>query len=245
MIQVIQRALDIFEFLAEEPHKSRSLSEISNAIGIQPSTCANIVKTLVQRGYLVKSQNQKAYFLGGQWHQVISRELYYDKLINVSRQELESLGQRINENAFVAVLEKNQRKILVKKDSTQQVQAYTPDLKNAYDTSTGRLLVALKTDEELKQFIDMYGLPEEQVWSGMSDQNVFIKEIEKIRKSGYAIIEDSGQIIGFAAPIILNEKVIAALSVYMPAFRYSEDIHNLFVDQGLQTARRISEMLKL
>lgn len=62
MIQVIQRALDIFEFLAEEPHKSRSLSEISNAIGIQPSTCANIVKTLVQRGYLVKSQNQKAYF---------------------------------------------------------------------------------------------------------------------------------------------------------------------------------------
>lgn len=245
MIQVIQRALDILEFLAGEPQTPRTLGEIANTIGIQPSTCANIVKTLTQRGYVVKTQNQKAYCLGQQWNNMLFKHVHYEKLITVSKVELEKLTAMLNENTSVAILENDLRKVVVKRDSSQQIQAQTPDVKNAYDTSTGRLLLAMKTNDELKVYIDTYGLPDRNVWPEIADEQRFYVEIEKIRGLGYALIEDSVQVIGFAAPIFFNDKAIAALSIYVPAFRYSDRLRSLFTDLGLRTAQRITELLKL
>ena len=245
MIQVIQRALDILEFLASDPQTPRNLGEIATTIGVQPSTCANIVKTLTQRGYIVKTQNQKAYILGEQWHHILFKHLHYEKLINTSKDELEKLTASLNENTSIAVLENDLRKVIVKKDSSQQIQAQTPDVKNAYDTSTGRLLLAMKTNDELKSYIAIYGLPHKSVWPEIVNEQRFYVEIEKIRAQGYALIEDSVQVIGFAAPIFFNDKAIAALSIYMPAFRYSDELRNLFMELGMKTARRITELLKL
>ena len=54
MIQVINRALDILELIAEEPEKQKSLSEISEKLDLNSGTCANIIKTLVSRNYINK-----------------------------------------------------------------------------------------------------------------------------------------------------------------------------------------------
>ena len=47
MIQVINRALNILEILAQEPDKEFGLSEISTTVELNAGTCANILKTLV------------------------------------------------------------------------------------------------------------------------------------------------------------------------------------------------------
>lgn len=44
MIQVINRALNILEILAQEPDKEFGLSEIATAVELNAGTCANILK---------------------------------------------------------------------------------------------------------------------------------------------------------------------------------------------------------
>ena len=59
MIQVINRALDIIEFIAREPEKPKSLSDIANTLELNAGTCANIIKTLVERNYIEKLEYKK------------------------------------------------------------------------------------------------------------------------------------------------------------------------------------------
>ena len=55
MIQVINRALNILEILAQEPDKEFGLSEIATTVELSAGTCANILKTLVYRNYVEQS----------------------------------------------------------------------------------------------------------------------------------------------------------------------------------------------
>lgn len=52
MIQVINRAFDILEFVATDPTRPKSLTEVAEAAGLNQGTCANIMKTMVNRRYL-------------------------------------------------------------------------------------------------------------------------------------------------------------------------------------------------
>ena len=62
MIQVIHRALDIVEFIARDPDKEFGLGEIAESLELNKGTCANIIKTLVNRGYLDQSGKNLAPF---------------------------------------------------------------------------------------------------------------------------------------------------------------------------------------
>lgn len=54
MIQVIHRALDILEYISQGPKKEFSLGEIAEYTGLNSSTYANIIKTLVKRNLFVQ-----------------------------------------------------------------------------------------------------------------------------------------------------------------------------------------------
>ena len=64
MIQVINRALNILEIIAHDHNKEWGLSEIANELELNHGTCANILKTLVQRGYVEQMGLKKGYKLG-------------------------------------------------------------------------------------------------------------------------------------------------------------------------------------
>ena len=51
MIQVVNRACDILEVLVETPDAPVGLGEVAGRVGLHAATCANILKTLVARGY--------------------------------------------------------------------------------------------------------------------------------------------------------------------------------------------------
>ena len=61
MIQVINRAFDILEYIAKDPDKPKALGEIASDLDLNAGTCANIIKTMVARKYLEKIDKQKGY----------------------------------------------------------------------------------------------------------------------------------------------------------------------------------------
>lgn len=243
MIQVIHRAFDIIEFVARDADRPKLLSEIAMGLNLKPGTCANIVKTLTLRGYLEKLGAQKGYLLGKQFYTLAGNTGYWRDLVAASNAEMEKLVSVLNENTLLSVLNGENRVVIHRKDSTQLVQANTPDEKKAYDSSSGRLLIAMLSDDELEKFILRFGLPSTPIWHDANTKKKFYEQVQEIRKNGYALIMDSIQVIGLAAPVYKHDNIVASLSIYIPAFRFDDKMKKKMIKSGTEAARRISKNL--
>lgn len=244
MIQVINRALDILEYVADYPKKSKQLSHIANDLNLNSATCANIVKTLVNRGYLKKSEGGKGYLLGSRIEDIANNRTQYASIIEAANVEMERATELLKENSLLAILKDDQRAIIHQKIYKQLIEANTPDQKKAYDSSTGRLMIAMLPENEFKDYIKKNGLPSPGIWPGVNNLDQLTKQLTIIRENGYALIEDSVQIVGIAAPVYQKEKVVAAFSIYQPAFRFNESMRKKLITTALNTAKNISNKLK-
>jgi len=79
-------------------------------------------------------------------------------------------------------------------------------------------------DEALEKFVQTYGLPPSSIWPDADNDTKFMAQIHQIRKNKYALIEDSKQVIGIASPIYQQGELVASLSIYLPAFRFTNTI---------------------
>jgi DNA-binding IclR family transcriptional regulator len=243
MIQVVHRALNILEYVAKDGNKPKLMGQIAQDMGLNTATCANIIKTLVQRGYLEKSDLQKGYIIGPQLKELTGKQQPHVKLIAAARIQMDLISEQLNEKCLLAVLKADKRQVIYKNNCSQVVQATTPDEKKAYDSSTGRLLVAMLPDEALEKFVQNYGLPSSSIWPDADSPAKFMAQIQQIRKNRYALIEDSKQVIGIASPVFQQNELVASLSIYLPAFRFSNTVRKKMVQLCLAGADAISAQL--
>lgn len=243
MIQVIHRALNILEYVAKDGNKPKPMGQIAQDLALNTATCANIIKTLVQRGYLEKSDLQKGYILGPQLKELTGKHQPHLKLIAAAKIQMDHISQELNEKCLLAVLKGDKRQVIYKNNCSQMVQATTPDEKKAYDSSTGRLLVALMSDEALEKYVHTYGLPSSSIWPDADSPSKFMAQIQQIRKNRYALIEDSKQVIGIASPVYHQTELVASLSIYLPAFRFSNTVRKKMIQLCLAGADEISAQL--
>jgi DNA-binding IclR family transcriptional regulator len=243
MIQVIHRALNILEYVAKDGNKPKPMGQIAQDLALNTATCANIIKTLVQRGYLEKSDLQKGYILGPQLKELTGKHQPHVKLIAAAKIQMDHISQELNEKCLLAVLKGDKRQVIYKNNCSQMVQATTPDEKKAYDSSTGRLLVALMSDEALEKYVHTYGLPSSSIWPDADSPSKFMAQIQQIRKNRYALIEDSKQVIGIASPVYHQTELVASLSIYLPAFRFSNTVRKKMIQLCLAGADEISAQL--
>ena len=240
MIQVIHRAIDILEYIAVDPQQPKLMGNIAKDLNLNGATCANIIKNLVGRGYLTKANKEEGYLLGQTLLDLSSGAFGYKQLIEIAEKELDEVVGLLQENCMICILKGNNRIILMKKTSGQVVQAVTPHEKDAYDSSTGRLLLALLSDKDLNLFVKQYGLPSKKIWPQADTTARFMEQIEVIRAQGFALIEDMYQITGIATPIYKNGKAIAGFSIYMPSFRFNEEIKKKIIEAAISTAKKLS-----
>ena len=242
MIQVLHRAFDIVEFIAKNPDQSKSLSEISDHLNLHASTCATIIKTLVDRKYLEKLDNKKGYVLGSQLHHLTNFSGYKEDLVKVAKPVMEEIVKQLNENVLLAILDGSMRVAILRAQSKQDIQAIAVNEKAAYQTSSGRLLVAFLSEQELDRYLNRYGLPAAEEWKEASTQKTFVATIEKIKKDGFAI-QESGEIVGIAVPVKKNAKVIASISIYLPHYRLEKLDKVILVKKMTAYADTISKQM--
>jgi len=244
MIQVINRALDILEFLAKDPDQHKTLGEISEELNLNNGTCANIIKTLVERKYVEKLDKKKGYCLGSKIYGLTGSEGYKKDLTEVGKEVCAYLTKKINENSLLAVLDKDMRRVLVRVMGTHPIQASTASEKRAYNSSSGRAIIATLPDADLEKFIKQYGLPKKDEWEGVTDEKTLMDQVAKIRQNEYATQLTKEKIFGLAVPVYRSEKVIASLSVYLPQFRYNELDKAELIKLLKQSGKKISKKLK-
>ncbi|TDE10997.1 IclR family transcriptional regulator [Dyadobacter psychrotolerans] len=244
MIQVINRALDIIELIAQEPDRPKYLGDIANAVGLNHGTCANILKTLVARDFIEQAAAKKGYTLGAKAYALTGNDNYRKDLLEAATGEMNNLTKELNENALLAVMKGNQRIALYHSYSDHDLQVRTIDQKDAYEAASGRLLLAYYTEAEIGKFISRYGLPTDAVWPEASTQALFTQVLTQIRRENLAIQPTRGrQVIGLAVPIFKASLVVASLSVYMPEYRYLATDRVKVMHELRAAAERISSRL--
>lgn len=239
MIQVLNRAFDILELLSRNLDKEHSLSEIADPLNLNHGTCANIIKTMVNRRYIKK---KKGYILGRQSYYLTNNFSNEAEIVRCAINPMKNLSITLRENCVLAVLKNQSRIILHKETFVQELQANTVDEKNAYQTATGKLLLAYMEPTDRNAFIKNYGLPGD-MWKQIDDERVLIDELQKIQKMGYVIHHDDTNIGGVAMPIFDKKQAIASVGIYLPENRFSKAMEDMILEKLAETAKIISDKI--
>lgn len=243
MIQVINRAFDILEYLSGDSSQPKSLGDIAHAVKLNHGTCANILKTMVSRHYVDQVAAKKGYCLGVGAYRLTDNSSFQKDILEAARVEMAHLTQHLDESSLLAVLKGEQRVLIHRELCDQSLQVQTADEKHVYDSASGRLLVAMLSDAELEKFITRFGLPTPEFWAEASHRQAFLERISKIREEECAHQESIRQVVGYAVPIRKFGKVVASLSVYLPTYRHDPGKASDVLLSLRQTAKAINQKL--
>ncbi|MBC8033735.1 MAG: helix-turn-helix domain-containing protein [Chitinophagaceae bacterium] len=243
MIQVIVRAIDILEFIAQHGKEPVQLIRIAENAGLSQPTTANIVKTLVYKNYLEHVGRKEGYRLGANAYHLTGNLSYNQNLILSAKDPMEELTHQLNETCLLGVLRNKKRYLLHVVHSNQDLQVRTHIEAEVYKTASGRLLLAYLSPKELDNLIQALGLPQPQVWPGTQTREGLEKALQKIRKDGLVQTLSPTHIIGFAIPIYKNKQVLASLSVFLPESRASTTYKANILKMMHLTVEKISTRL--
>lgn len=244
MIQVLKKAFDILEFIAQDPERPRGLGEISRKSGINQATCAHIVKTMVNCNYLEQLAPKKGYILGPMAYYIARNGQYRKDLVRIAEPYLMKLAEELQETVLISTLKQNKKFVLYQIEGSQALQIRSDLLPfdDVYQTATGRLLLANASTEELNLFIMQKGLPGD-VWPEIEGMDSLKAELKKIRKDGTVIVTSKPQIVQLAFPITEDGRVIAALGIFLPEFRFTGSHKQSIVVKAKDAVKAINSKL--
>lgn len=244
MIQVVNRALSILEYVAKRKDRACSLTEIAESLGLNQPTCANILKTLADANYLEHMGRKKGYRLGPMVYQLTGDLSYNQNLLQVAKPEMEKLTEKLNESCILGIIRNQKRFILHTVNSDQDLQVRSKSERDIYETASGRLLLAFLPEKERDALIKSIGLPKPEFWERVKNRKQLDEAFQKIRKDRLAITLSPSHIVGLAVPIEKDGMVIASLSIYLPESRYNRKGNAKVVTEELVTVgERINKLL--
>ncbi len=244
MIQVINRALDILEFVAKQGKEPIQLIKIAQNANLSQPTTANIVKTLLAKNYLERVSRKDGYRLGAGAYQLTGNLSYNQNVILAAKEVMEDLTKQLNETSLIGILRNNKRYIIHMVHSDQNLQVRARIESDIYSTATGRLLMAFCTPKELDNIVSVIGLPLAQVWPQALTREALEQALQKIRKEEFAQTHNENHIVGFAVPIYRKKEVIASLSIFLPESRYNLALQEKISKHIRRAAKKIKERLE-
>lgn len=244
MVQVLIKAFDIIELVVQRNGQPISLTEISEELELNQATAANIINTMVSRGYLEHIGKKKGYRLGPSVYRLTNEIPYEQDLVNAARGVMEELTEKINESCLLGVLRNHKRYILHAVNAVQEVQVQLRSERNIYETASGRLLIAYLPEKELERFIQHSGLPDTTLWAEASTNQGLMKTLNKIKEDKIALTHlHNRHVKGFAVPIFAHGQVLASLSVFAPEYRCSDLEQKKIIKALKESAGVISKKL--
>lgn len=243
MIQVIVRAIDILEFVAQHGKEPIQLIKIAENAGLSQPTTANIVKTLVVKNYLEQVGRKEGYRLGAGAFHLTGNLSYNQNLILAAKDLMEDLTRQLNETCLLGVIRNNKRYVLHAVQSDQDLQVRIRTEAEIHKTASGRLLMAYLPQKDLDKLIQAGGLPSAQIWPGTQTRETLENKLAKIRKEEFVQTSNAHHIAGFAIPVYKNKQVIASLSVFLPDSRVSAANTANITKLMQRTANKIKERL--
>lgn len=233
VIQSIERAVSILDYLAEKPNGER-LTPMSRELGLNKSTAFSLVASLEALDLISQDQDTGRYSLGVRMLQYgLSVQNHMD-LVFDAQPCLDSLASLYGETVHMAVLSGNEIIYVAKAESTKTVRMVTQigGKMPAYCSALGKVLLAALPQDQLVQLVETITFSPYTA-STMRTPEALMEELERVRASGYACDREEREVGLFcvSAPVLdAHGECVAAISISLPAGRAAQhDIPKLIV----------------
>lgn len=246
-VQSVERAFDILELLASA-EREMQLREITNATGLNTSTCHHLVSTLVKRGYVGQNPRGRTYFISSKVLELSTSRLRQFDLKDVAMVELRRLNQSTGESVHLAAMQGYDLTTLAKLDSTRPIRVgtdMTGKADAAHATATGKAILAWLPETEIARVIAEKGLTRftGKTITGMAD---LLEDLRLVRRNGFASDKEEFQpdvtCIG-AAIRDHSGAVIGSISCSMPTIRAEGEHLASVIDAVRRSTTAASQLL--
>lgn len=215
--RTLLRAIEILELLSKTK-EGYTLAQLSSLLDSPKSSVFDIVKTLVYKNMIIED-NQTGitkYKIGLQTFLIGSSYLNDIDIVNIAKQDLIDLANKMQATTFMAILDDDMVTYLYKYESEKTIitTANIGSRRSVHSAALGKVMLAFGTDEDLKRAIQKTEFVAYTEYTITSVEK-YLDELKEVRKLGYAKSdrEDTLQQIAAAAPIRDHDgKVIAAIS---------------------------------
>ncbi|WP_153732850.1 IclR family transcriptional regulator [Sporosarcina obsidiansis] len=240
MLKTVNLALVILKMFTREKNVWGG-RELAAEMGLNHTNVYRILETLERNGFVSKDPITKQYKLGSVvWElgTVFYENLNIQEMINPHLQEL---CDQTGESVFFTVLDGEDTLLLTVIEPENKVRFPVSPGSRAplYAGASYRSILAHLSEERIEQVLqgDLVKYTE----NTMTDPEELRKDLQLIRKSGYAIShsEYTPDVVAMAVPLIVEEEVFGSLTVAGPSYRIDEEKHSQFIPLLLQTRNAI------
>ena len=226
-----QRVIEILKHLAESSAQGKTLTELASALGAPKSSLFPILHTLCDFHMVSLNIDTGRYSIGYKAYEIGNAYVWCGGLESDIQTQMREIVDECRETCFFAQLVEGDVFYLYKVDSTEPVRSVVSPGQRlpAYATGIGKALLSGKTKEEV-EIVYPHGLKALTPYT-ITDINRLCYQLEEIKLNGLAFeCEESTQYIRcVAVPIRRENRVIAAMSIAIPIFRYNPEKESLTI----------------
>ena len=231
-------------FSAEEAEIG--ISSLAKRLGLAKSTVHRLAVTLAAEGFLEQNPDTGRYRLGLSLFTLGALARRRMDVSNVSRPLLGALRDKYKEAATLAILSRTAIMYLHNLESGQAIgiRAYIGDLKPAFCTAEGRVLLAYSPASVVAEVVKE-GLVARTAKT-LTDPEAFLRSLEEVRGAGYAIDDEESEagMRCVAAPVRdISGKVIAAVGLAGPTQRLTKKDLRAMAPEVVATGDAVSVRL--
>ncbi|MFC4453977.1 IclR family transcriptional regulator [Deinococcus sonorensis] len=225
-VQSVERALDIINTIVAA-NRSLSVAELSQAMGLAPSTIHRILQTLTVKNYVFQDLQTKRYDIGPEIVDISSAlHLRYD-LVRRVRPYLQTLVELTGETAHVAQLYGTSAMYLSQVEPLSMVRMFTTpgSIAPLHCSDVGKVFLADLPAARIEEVIRKTGLPARTPHT-ITQPDALEQELQRVRQDRYALDDEEREMgVRCLSAGILNGagKVIAAVGVAGPTSRLSRE----------------------
>lgn len=236
IIQSVDRALRILD-LFDEFEQEIKITDISEKMQLHKSTVHSLLQTLKHRGYIEQNPENGKYRLGMKLFERGNLVIRRLDLRTVSKKYLIELSVKSGNTVHLVILDGKEGIYIDKVEGTSATILYSRIGRRipVHCSAVGKALMANKSSKELQEVLKDYDYVQ-QTPNTITDEKLFLTELEKVKENGYAIDKEENEpgITCIAVPIWDHTgTVIAAMSMSQ---------HSASLDQ--EKIQRTVEMLK-
>lgn len=244
LLSSLNNALKILDLLNEKPQLGTA--EISRELDIGKTSVFKMLYTLEKNNYVTKGENSK-YNLSIKFANFGNKVLDRIDLVSVVKPYLKELTKKYKETTHMAILSQDFNTIFLYKEtsnSTFQMASNIGVKLPAYNTATGKVLLADLSETTLEEFFEKVEL-KKFTEKTITDKEKLKKELKQIRAKGFAVDNEESEegLMCFAAPIKdIKNDTAAAISISGPAFRMKENKKEL-IKSIIKVSKEISSQI--
>ncbi|WP_354263505.1 IclR family transcriptional regulator [Arthrobacter sp. OAP107] len=221
---MVGKALGLLVLLGDEP-RGASAAEISRRADLPFSTTYRLLGSLTRDGFVDYEPDGRRYHLGLRIFQLGQAVSNHHGFAGTALPILRRVTEQTSEATILSVRDGFHHLTVNKVDGPQTFRVTSdPGFLGAlHTTSVGKALVAFAEDEDREKLLEE--LPLEPLTAlSITDRDAFRAEIEKVRRQGYAVMDEENELgmRAIAVPVFNSQgTAFASLATAAPVFRIS------------------------